>query len=377
MSKYNFNKIIDRRNMSSYKWDIKENELSLTIADMDFSVMPEITESINKIAKVSAYGYRYVPKEYFTSYVNHFTKRYGARFSEEDCIFSNGIVGSIDSILKRICKKGDGVAMLTPIYNVFFNCIKNNGLVLVDTPFIYENHKDTIDWELLEKNLKVAKAFIFCNPHNPIGKTFSEDEVKKIASLCEQNDVYLLSDEIHADFDYNGQKYVPVNKVSDYDKLISFYSPGKTFNLAGLHSSIVVIKEKSLRELLQKGIYEDDLGEANYFAIEPVMVAYNKGEQYIRELNEYLKNNRDLVRKSIKNPLYLIENDSTYLLWIDVSKVCSGEDFCKELREETGLVLLPGKIYGDDRFVRVNVATSEEVLKDALERLNKYLTKKV
>ena len=208
MSKYNFDKIIDRRNMSSYKWDIKDNELSLTIADMDFSVMPEITKSIESVAKVSAYGYRYVPKVYFSAYVNHFTKRYGARFNEEDCLFSTGIVGSIDSILKRVCKKGDGVTMLTPIYNVFFNCIKNNGLELVDTPFKYENYKYEIDWELFEKNAKKAKVLIFCNPHNPIGKIFNEEEIKRIIDICEKHSVYVLSDEIHADFDYNEKKYL-------------------------------------------------------------------------------------------------------------------------------------------------------------------------
>ena len=377
MNRYNFNKIIDRRNTGSYKWDVAEDEISLTIADMDFSVMDEIKKSIKDVAEISAYGYRGVSKEYFDAYVSHFCGRYGARFTSEDCIFSAGIVGSIDSMLKRLANKGDGVIMLTPIYNVFFNCIKNNGLTLVDTPFKYDEFGYSIDWDLLEKNIKKAKVFILCNPHNPIGKIFSEEELKYIVNLCEKHDVYLLSDEIHADFDYNQEKYVPVSKITDYPKLISLYSPGKTFNLAGLHSSIIVCKDSGLRELIQKGIYEDDIGEPGYFSIEPVIVAYTQGEKYIEELNEYLFENRQFVRENLHKSLKLIENRATYLLWIDISKVGSSEEFVKELREQTGLVVAPGSIYGDDRFIRVNIATSFDLVVDAVNRLNNYVTNKI
>ena len=379
MKKYNFDQVIDRRKTHSYKWDCKENEISLSIADMDFAVMPEIKEAIAKRSEENCFGYSMAYDKYFEAYKNWFGNRYHARFEIEDCIFSSGIVASLDSVIKRITNPGDGVLLLTPIYNVFFNIVKNNNRSLVNCPLLYKDGKYSIDWDLLEAKIKASKAIIFCNPHNPVGKRFNKEEILRIAELCKRNNVYLLSDEIHSDFDYNQDRYVSVLSCVDYDKLITFFSPGKTFNVAGLQSSIMVIKNKDLREKIQKGVYEDDIGEPNYFAVEPVIVAYTQGEEYVRELNEYISINRDIVRDFFKKNLpnlYLIENEATYLLWVDISHYQKDSDiFTKELRKETGLIVCPGSIYGDTRFIRVNIATPRAVLEDALNRLKKYISK--
>lgn len=379
MSKYNFDKLKDRRHFESYKWDCNKEEISLSIADMDFPVMDEIKNAILKRSEQDSYGYSKVSEEYFKTYKNWFSNRYNAHFEIDECIFSLSIVASLDSIIKRITNEGDGVLLLTPIYNVFFNVIKNNNRTLIDCPLAYEDHRYSVDWDLLEEKIKVSKAIIFCNPHNPVGSIFNKEEINRIIDLCKKNDIYLLSDEIHCDIDYNQERYTSALSCDSYDKLITLLSPGKTFNVAGLHSSIIVIKDKDLREKIEKGIYEDDVGEPNYFSIDPVIAAYTHGEEYVFELNDYLSENREIVKEYISKKmshLYLIDNKATYLLWVDISYYQkSSEVFANELRKEVGLIVCPGKIYGDDRFIRINIATSKDMLIDALERLHNYILK--
>lgn len=380
MKKYNFEDIIDRRKTMSAKWGVGENEIPLSVADMDFSVMPEIREAIEKRSREDAYGYVEVSDAYFDSYVNWFTKRYNAVFTGQDCIFSTGVVSSLDSLLKRILKPAEKILMLTPIYNTFFNVVKNCKLDLVCCPFIYENHFYRIDWEEFQRIIESGgiKAFLLCNPHNPIGKQFSREEIQRFIDLCHENDVYFLSDEIHCDLDYNEKRYNSVLSFNTYPKTIVLLSPGKSFNLAGLHSSIVVVKDKELREVVQKGFWEDDVGEPNYFAIDPVIAAYTNGEEYIYELNNYLKANREYVESRLKKwkNIYLIPSEATYLLWIDISYYGDSDMFTKELKEMTGLVLLSGERYGDNHFVRMNIATNKKTLKEAMDRLDLFLANK-
>ena len=381
MKKYNFDKVVDRRNLNSYKWDVNRDEISLSVADSDFECFPEIKEALLEKVDDACFGYTYVPDEYYDAYIHWWASRYNVELKRENFVFSTSMIASIDVILKRVCVPGEKVTMLTPIYNVFFNCIKNNGLKLLSTSFIYEDYRFEIDFDLLEKNLKEAKVFIFCNPHNPVGKRFDEEEVNKIVSLCKKYDVYLISDEIHCDYDYNDKKYVSVllSKDNDYDKLITLFSPGKTFNVAGLHSSVIYIKDKKLKGLVQEGVYQDDVGEPNYFAIAPVIAAYTKGERYVEELNEYIGDNRrelkDYFVENIPN-LKVIDNDATYLLWVDISyyKIPSHE-FVERLRKEVGVILPSGEIYGEEGkyFVRVNLATNRDTVMDFCKRMDKFV----
>ena len=349
----------------------------VTVADTDFMVPFAVQEAVNNINKYARFGYTYPGEEYFNSYIYWFSKRYNASFTKEDCIFSTGVVSSIDSILKRVCETNDKVMMFTPIYNVFFNCIKNNGLILEDCPFIYKDYRYEIDWDSFEKKIKDVKAFILCNPHNPIGVIFKKDDIKKISDLCLKNQVYLLSDEIHADIDYNENHYHSSLEDVDNKYLITLLSPGKTFNLAGLHSSIIVIKDKELKEKIERGVYQDDIGEPSIFSINPVIAAYKYGEDYVFQLNEYLKGNRELVKEFVSledNKLHLIFNEATYLLWIDISDYhIDVEEFTHTLLEKYKVAVAPGNIYGDSRFIRINIATSRKILKTALERMMTYL----
>ncbi len=381
MAKYNFDTSINRKETYSIRWDVKDGELPLNIADMDFLVMPEIEKSIKSRAEQACYGYTYVPDSYYEAYIRWWRDRHNTRLEKDWFVYSKSVVASIDSIFKHLGKPNDVVVMLTPVYNVFFNCIENNNLVLKECEFII-NEEFSIDWIKLETQLRGAKFFLLCNPHNPLGRKFTIDELNKIINLCKQNNVYVISDEIHGDIDLNKGRYISIlnSGVTRYDKVITLLSPSKMFNVAGLHSSVAVISNNKLKEMVQNGFWQDDIGEPNYFAIDPIITAFSYGDEYVDQLNSYLNENRTfLIEFLIKNlpNLKIVSGTYTYLVWIDIS--CYSKDsrlFAKRLQEATGLVVAPGINYGKsgEGYIRLNIATPRDNLIDACNRLMNYIS---
>ena len=379
--KYNFDRTADRLNTSSIKWDVKENELPMWVADMDFMVIPEIQDAIIKSTKDGAFGYTYPTKEFFDAYQYWWKKRHHIEIPTSWMIFASGVVSALDSIIRTLTKEDDGVLLLTPVYHTFFNVINNNHRKVV-TSTLLEKSDYSIDYKDVEdkiKNLNV-KAIIFCNPHNPVCRIWKKEEIKQLIDICEKYNVFFISDEIHCDITDPGYEYCSALSVSD--NVIVCLSPGKVFNLAGIHSSVTVVKNEKLREQLQAAFYRDDIGEPNYFAIPANIAAYKKGEAYVDELNKYLFENKRYVSSFIKEKLpniKLTSSYATYLLWIDVSALNIKSDlFVDELRKQTGLILSPGKQFGDggEYFLRMNIATSLEKVKDAMNRLKVYVNSK-
>ncbi len=383
MSKYNFDASIDRKESNSIRWNVNEGELPLDIADMDFMVMPEIEKAVEARAEQACYGYTFVPDSYYQAYIRWWRDRHNTKLEKDWFIFSKSVVASIDSIFKHLGKPKDKVVMFTPVYNVFFNCVKNNNLVLKECEFILDKEL-SIDWEKLETLLHEAKFFLLCNPHNPLGRKFTIEELNKIINLCKQNNVYVISDEIHGDIDLNKGRYISIlnSGVSRYDKVITLLSPSKVFNVAGLHSSVAVISNNELKEMVQNGFWQDDIGEPNYFAVDPVIIAFTYGDEYVDQLNSYLNENRaflmEFLLKNLPN-LKIISGTYTYLVWIDIS--CYSKDsrlFVKRLKESTGLIVTPGINYGKsgEGYIRLNIATPRNNLIDACNRLMKYISEK-
>ena len=380
-NRYNFDTKLERRYTHSYKWNVPRGVLSLSIADTDFLVAKEIQKAIIDRANRPTYGYTFVPQTYYDAYINWWSRRYGLELQREWFMFSSSIVASIDSIIKRVSKEGDKISLFSPNYNVFYNCIQNNKREILEVPLKYENYEYSIEWVRLENAIKQSKIFILCNPHNPIGFQHTKEQLEKIIDLCEKYDTYLLTDEIHADLDYNETRYIPALKVRHYSKLIMLVSPGKSFNLAGLHSSVVIIEDPELRELVQKGLYEDDVGEPSYFSIEPVIAAYNKCEQYVVEENEYLKENKRILTEFLhKNDINIkvIGGKATYLLWLDVSAYSDdSEAFANGLLKHTGVLVIDGKHYHEhySTFIRVNIATQRDNIYRFLNAIKTYVKK--
>ena len=378
--KYNFDQTANRLNTSSIKWDVKENELPMWVADMDFMVIPEIQEAIIEAAR-NAYGYTYPTDDFFKAYQYWWKLRHHVEIPTSWMVFASGVVSALDSIIRSLTKENDSVLLLTPVYHAFFNVIKNNKRIVV-TSTLLEDKNYSIDYQDVENKIKESnvKALIFCNPHNPVGRIWSKEEIERLVKLCEKYNVFFISDEIHCDITDPGFEYCSALSVSD--NAIVCLSPGKVFNLAGIHSSVTVVKNEMIRKQLQEAFYHDDIGEPNYFAIPANIAAYTKGEAYVDELNVYLHKNKQYVSSFIEDKLpkiRLVEGRATYLLWIDISALNIRSDaFVDELRKQTGLILSPGCQFGDGGayYLRMNVATSLEKVKDAMNRLKSFIDSK-
>ena len=378
MNKYNFDEIVDRFNSGSYKWDVKNGELPMWVADMDFHVLRQIKDTIKQRLDIDAYGYCECPAEYSESYRLWFRTKYHLDLDTKWMVFSSGVVASIDSILKHLVPKGSGVIVQTPVYHVFYHCIENNEMKVVENKLIYDkNYKiDFQQFELLIKD-ENNRAMILCNPHNPVGRVWTREELKKIADLCEKHNVLLISDEIHCDITEPGVKYTSIYEVTK--NAIMLVSPSKTFNIAGLHASVAICANDELREKMKKGFGQDDIGEPNYIAPYATIAAYVNGLFWVEEMCKYVFDNKKYIQKFLNKELpdiHLIDNQATYLLWIDISKYSHNSvAFTKDLREKTGLFVSPGSQFGSggEGFIRINVATSLANVKDACERLKYYI----
>lgn len=379
MGKYNFDVTIDRRGLPTYKWDVKENELPMWVADMDFGTLPEVVNAIKSQADISAYGYSYCPKEYFEAYQGWWKRNHDVDLDPSWMTFSNGVIASLDSILKHILPKGSCVLIQVPVYHVFARCIANNGHTVLTNKLVFKNNDYQIDFKDLEEKLSLdnTKAMVFCNPHNPVGRIWTKEEIKKIADLCDKHNVLLISDEIHCDIVEPGYKYVPALSVTK--NAITLLAPSKVFNMAAIHSSIVVCPNKELLNKIEDGLGKDDVGEPNYFASAATIAAFTNGDEWVKELNDYVYKNKKYIEKFLKEELpniTLVDSHATYMVWMNISYYTKdSENFANKLRKETGLFVSNGKQFGEggETFLRINLATSLDNVKDACQRLKNFV----
>ena len=377
--KYNFDKLSERRHTHSEKWNVKENELPMWVADMDFVVMPEIQEAVKKAATNGSYGYSYPTEEFFKAYQNWWKLRHDIDLDTKSMIYVTGVVSALDSLVRTLTNEQDNVMILSPVYNNFFTVVTSNNRNLIVSDLIYQSDNFYIDYQDVEEKIKKhnVKLFIFCNPHNPVGKIWSKEDIEKLYNILAKYNVQMISDEIHCDIVDPGYKYVPAMSISK--DIITCIAPSKVFNLAGLHSALTVVNNPELKNKVEAAFYHDDIGEANYFAVPAVIAAYTYGAEYVDELNQYLLINKEYVKNYLEDNLphvKYVSGHATYLLWLDISYYGLPSDvFAKQLREQTGLFINDGLHYGKNggAFVRINVATSLENVKDGMSRLSQFL----
>ena len=380
---YHFDEIIDRRNTNSLKWDVEEKELPMWVADMDFQTAPEIREAIEKRAAHGVFGYSIIPEEWQQSYVDWWKLRHHFTMEKDWLIFCTGVIPAISSTVRKLTTPAEKVVVMTPVYNIFFNSIRNNGRNILESRLVYENGTYHIDWADLEAKLSNPQTTLMflCNPQNPIGHIWEKETLAKIGELCHKHHVLVVSDEIHCDLTDPGKEYVPFASVSEIcaQNSITCMAPTKTFNIAGLQTAAVMIPNPVIRQKVDRGLNTDEVAEPNVFAIEAVLAAFRYGDQWLDELREYIYENKQLVWDFIKKELpdvHVIISDSTYLLWLDCSAYESDSEKLEELiREKTGLWLCAGKEYGGepDGFLRMNIACPRSRVMDGLERLKRAL----
>lgn len=390
MKKYDFDREIDRRNTNSLKWDVKESELPMWVADMDFEAAPPIKEAIKKIAEFGVFGYQILPDEWYFSIMNWWKRRHNFDIKKEWLIFSTGVIPAVTSIVKRITEVGDNIVIQTPVFDIFFHSIENTGRHTVENKLLFDGEKYSIDFDDLEKKLSnpICTLFILCNPHNPIGKIWSKEELEKIGSLCKKYSVTVLSDEIHCDIcapQFNYTPFASVNKECA-DNSITCVSASKAFNFAGLQTAAVIVPGESLRNRVERGLNSDEVAEPNAFAACATIAAFTKGEEWLDEFREYVEKNRRFAYSFIEKEipcLNAISQNATYLMWIDCKNITGDTDeLCEYIRRKTGLYITAGSQYrGDSKtFVRINIACPLSRVKDGLNRLkdgiNSYLSAK-
>ena len=379
--KYDFDEIVDRRRTNSLKWDVSENELPMWVADMDFKTAPEITEAIIKRAQHGVFGYSVIPDEWYDAYIGWWKSRHGIEYRKDELIFSTGVIPIISSCVRKLTTAGENVLIMTPVYNIFFNCIRNNGRNVSEFSLDYSDGEYSIDWERLEKALADPQTtlMILCDPHNPIGKIWDKETLAKIGELAYDNGVTVISDEIHCDITDPGCGYVPFAAASEKcrDNCVICVAPTKAFNLAGLQTAAAIVPNARLRHKVWRALNTDEVAEPNAFAIGAAVAAFTKGAEWLDELRQYIYDNKILVRDFLKEnipQIKLVPSQATYLLWLDCSRLCdNSRKLAALIRKETGLFLSNGVQYGNgERFLRMNIACPKQTLRDGLERLKQW-----
>ena len=380
---FDFDTPVNRRGTYSYKWEVAENELPMWVADMDFETAPAVKQALAKRVEHGVFGYSIVPDDWYSAYVNWWKNRHGLTIEPDWLIFTTGVVPGISSAVRKLTTPAEKILLLSPTYNIFYSTIRNNGRVPLEVPLALDRTDGGlsygIDFDALEKGLSDPQTsmMIFCNPHNPVGRIWTAEEIAKVGALCEKYGVTVLSDEIHCDITSPGKSYVPFASVNETCRRISvtLIAPTKAFNLAGLQTAAVFASDPFLRHKMWRTLNTDDVAEPNAFAIDAVVAAFNEGGEWLDAMRAYVQSNRELVDGFLKKELpelALTPADATYLLWIDVSRVTSDvEAYTEFLRRETGLYVLPGAEYGTggEGFIRVNIACARSVVEDGLRRL--------
>ncbi len=379
--KYDFDRVIDRRNTNSYKWDSEKDVLPLWVADMDFETAPCVKEAIVKKAQFGIFGYSIYGEEWEQSYISWWKRRHNFEIKGEWLIFTTGIIPAISTCVRKLTTAAEKVLVQTPCYNIFFNSIVNNGRVPLESPLAFDGTNYSIDFNRLEKDLSDPQCslMIICNPQNPTGTIWKKEELARIGELCKKHGVKVISDEIHCDVTVPGKSYIPFAAASDVCASISVscISPTKCFNIAGINTAAVVVPDEFLRHKVWRGLNTDEVAEPNVFAIDATVAAFNGGEDWLNQLNEYIYENRkfaaDYIAQNCKG-LSVINAEATYLLWVKLPDGIDGNVFAQRLKEKTGLFIIGGNEYGKtgENFVRINLACPRSILEDAMERLKKF-----
>lgn len=378
---YDFDKLTDRSDTYSLKWNVKDGELPMWVADMDFETAPPIRRALEKRAAHGIFGYSETPDAFYRAVSDYWGRRHGFAFPTEWLVYSNGIVAAISSCVRRLTHPAENVLIQAPVYNIFYNSILNSGRRVLSSDLVYRDGGYSVDFRDLEAKLALPATtlMILCNPHNPVGKVWSKEELCRIGELCKKYGVKVISDEIHCDFTEPRGKYTPFAAASEVcaDISVTAVSVSKTFNLAGLQSACLAVKDPQLRYQVYRSVNNDEVGEPNAFAMTACISAFTECDGWVDGVVDYVFENRHTAERYIKDNIpgiRAVVSDATYLLWIDISAVCADSvEFCKRLRESTGLYLSDGLEYGEcgRAFVRMNLATQRSRLLDGLERLKR------
>ncbi|PHO10656.1 aminotransferase [Malaciobacter canalis] len=384
MKKYNFDEYINRKNSDCVKYDgLKkyfhvEDARPMWVADMDYQTPQFILDDLKKVFDKKILGYPIVSNKVYDSIISWYKKRHEiSNFTENDILLTSGVVTALSACIEAFSNKDDEVIIQTPVYFPFFSVVKDNNRKLILNPLKNSDDYYTMDFKDLENKItSKTKLLILCSPHNPVGRVWSKEELLKLAKICYENSITIISDEIHSDLVF--KKFTSFLHLEDkyLDNLIILNSPSKTFNLAGLNSSYIICKNSTLKNKLNKTIQKRHIGSVNIFGLESIISAYNKGEEWLEFLLQYLKDNINYVDdflKENKSSISFNKPEATYLLWLNFLKINdSHENIFDRLLNNAKLALNDGSTFGKEAkgYFRLNIALSKNELIKSLSYLN-------
>lgn len=385
--KYDFDKITPRYNTNSLKYDFAEefgkpkDILPLWVADMDFPVAEEITAAMQKAVAFGIYGYSIPKDSYYDAVMKWMEQRHHWKTKKEWIVKTPGVVFAIANAIRALTKEGDAVIIQTPVYYPFGKMVQENNRTLIDSPLILNNGRYVMNLADFEEKIVAhsVKLFILCNPHNPVGRVWSKEELQAIGEICLKHGVYVVSDEIHHDFIYPGQEhFVFVNLDERFAQMtLTCTAPSKTFNLAGLQTSNIFIPNEELREAFSKELSKTGYDEINMLGLVACEAAYKHGSEWLEQLLVYLQGNLEYTKQYIQEnipKIHVIEPEGTYLLWLDCRELgLSAKELDELMVNKAGLWLDGGEMFGvsGEGFQRVNIACPRSVLEQALSKLKK------
>ena len=386
---YDFDKVIERKETNSLKYDftaergMPQDVLPLWVADMDFQTPHVVIDALVKASQHGIFGYSEVKVPYFQAVHDWYQKYFQWETEQSWLIKTPGVVFAICTAIRALTKPGDCVLIQRPVYYPFSNSILDNERTLVNNPLNYQNGHYTIDFDDFEVKIKQnnVKLFILCNPHNPVGRVWSQEELIQMGEICLKYQVTVVSDEIHADFIYPGHQHtVFANLKPEFaENTITCTAPSKTFNLAGLQVSNIFISNQKLRRAFRKELYNTGYFQLNTLGLTACQTAYEKGYPWLESLRSYLSDNLAYIKSFLENELpqiSLVEPEGTYLLWLDFHDLgltdSQLDDF---IVKQARLWLDKGTMFGPEGegFQRINIACPRETLKRALNQLKQAI----
>lgn len=385
----NFDEIVDRKGTNSIKYDFAiemgkpEDAIPLWVADMDFKTPKAVREALVKSAEHGIFGYSETKEHYFKAVYHWYKSRFDWETKQSWLVKTPGIVYAIAVAIRALTEEGDSVIIQQPVYHPFSHSITNNKRQLVSNDLIYKEGRYEIDFKDFEKKIidHNVKIFILCSPHNPVGRVWTKEELIKLGDICLKHNVLVISDEIHGDFVYSGNKhFVFANLKEEYESIaIVCTAPSKTFNLAGLQVSNIFIPNKEMREQFKEEMKISGCSHLNTMGLVACQAAYEHGARWLDRLNSYLEGNIKLIRDFLSEKLpqiKLVEPEGTYLLWLDFNGLDLSKDDLEDLiTNKAKLWLNSGHMFGEGGkgFQRVNIACPRVIVEQMLLQLEEAI----
>ena len=385
--KYDFDKVIDRRGTGAIKCQVAprkfhcdaEDLLPLWIADTDFEVAPQIVEAINKRCEHPLFGYTTAQPDYAPAVADFYNRRYNLGVDPKWILPSTCVMTAMYFAVLAVTEPEDKLMVMTPIYDPFYGVVVNTGRVQVECPLVRNDDTYTIDFDLMEQQMKDGvKVLLFCNPHNPTGRVWTREEMDKITGLCEKYGVAVHSDEVHGDMTMSAHPYISMLEYKNlHENMVVYTSPAKTFNLAGMDISNLIIPNPELKNKVNQKLRSGFVKNPPLLSLTATQAAYTYGDEWLDQAKAYIEANSEYVLKFISENMPKIhpaKHEGTYLMWLDCSCFNKGDALSQDMVDHCHVALGAGGGYGAgyEQFQRLNIGTARANLEEALNRILKY-----